>query len=232
MKKQWKVVIGIIALAILMFVLYKNGWLDVKNVDQFVLKLKSLGLFAFIILMLLIVLQQIFTFIPFLSLATVNVMLYGLWKGFFFSWICSLIGALVAFYLSRTLLKNWIMNKWGENTTFTKINDSLGKSGFFYVLMGRLFPIMPSNLINFGAGISKISIVSYSIATFFGNIPFVFTCSLMAYDLLHLKNEANQERFTYVSIGLMVFVMINIGVKFILERRKQKQTKERLPSKS
>ncbi len=219
MKKKRGLLLGIAVTLILVYILDQSELLAIRDIDLMANRFRSYGWLAIGMTMLFIVIQQIVTFMPFLLLATVNVMLYGLWWGFLLSWISSLLGALIAFILARYFLNQWIERKWGRKKAYVKINKQLEKSGFFYVLMGRLFPIMPSNLINFGAGASQIPIQAYSFATFIGNVPFVFICSLMGYDLLHF--ETNQARFTYVSIGLAVFVIINLIVKYYVEKRKE-----------
>ena len=52
-----------------------------------------------------------------------------------------------------------------------QVNDLLENEGFTHLLLIRLIPVVPFTLINVGAGLTKIPLRSFVLATFIGIIP-------------------------------------------------------------
>lgn len=67
--------------------------------------------------------------------------LFGLAQGVLLVSFASSIGATLAFVISRTLLGDWVENKFGQH--LASINKGLEKDGAFYLLTLRLMPIFP-----------------------------------------------------------------------------------------
>jgi uncharacterized membrane protein YdjX (TVP38/TMEM64 family) len=84
------------------------------------------------------------------------------------------------------------------------------RSGFLYVLFGRLIPVIPSSLINMGAGVSKIRFRPFLFATLLGKFPIVFLESQITNYLLHFK----QYRGRLLLLLAIFATLIAIGYAF------------------
>ncbi|MHC4365123.1 MAG: TVP38/TMEM64 family protein [Planctomycetota bacterium] len=85
--------------------------------------------------------------------------------------IGSTLGACAAFWVGRTFARNWVSSKISGNEKFTAIDNAVGRQGFKIVLLTRLSPVFPFNLLNYSFGLTKISFWEYALASWIGMLP-------------------------------------------------------------
>lgn len=85
--------------------------------------------------------------------------------------IGSTMGAAAAFLVGRTLARNWVAAKISENPKFTAIDQAVANQGFKIVLLTRLSPVFPFNLLNYAFGLTKVSFSKYVLASWIGMLP-------------------------------------------------------------
>ncbi|MHC4624000.1 MAG: FAD-dependent oxidoreductase, partial [Planctomycetota bacterium] len=85
--------------------------------------------------------------------------------------IGSTLGACAAFLVGRTIARGWISKKVAANQKFAAIDDAVGRQGFKIVLLTRLSPVFPFNLLNYAFGLTKVSFWKYALASWIGMIP-------------------------------------------------------------
>ena len=85
--------------------------------------------------------------------------------------IASTIGACAAFLIGRTLARRWIEQRVRSQPKFAAIDSAVGQEGFKIVLLTRLSPIFPFNLLNYAYGLTKVKFWSYAVASWVGMIP-------------------------------------------------------------
>lgn len=107
--------------------------------------------------------------------------IFGLFGGTLYVFIGATIGATLAFLVGRYLARDWISKKIDGNEKFAAIDRAIGKEGLKIVLLTRLSPIFPFNLLNYGLGITGVSLKDYvlgSIGMLPGTIMYVYFGSL------------------------------------------------------
>ncbi len=85
--------------------------------------------------------------------------------------IGSTLGACAAFWVGRTFARKWISHKVESNEKFAAIDNAVGRQGFKIVLLTRLSPIFPFNLLNYAFGLTKVTFWKYALASWIGMIP-------------------------------------------------------------
>jgi len=95
--------------------------------------------------------------------------LFGAVFGTIYINIAASSGAILAFLVARFLLGESIQKKYSEK--LNKFNNELDKNGYSYLLTLRLIPIFPFFLINFFAGLTKLSLFTFAWTTSLGIIP-------------------------------------------------------------
>lgn len=85
--------------------------------------------------------------------------------------IASCTGALIAFLLGRTVLRSWVETQADKMPRFKAFDKALERKGFFLVLLVRLSPIFPFNLLNYMLGLSGVSVKNFLIASWLGMLP-------------------------------------------------------------
>ncbi|AHM57042.1 hypothetical protein EAL2_c17470 [Peptoclostridium acidaminophilum DSM 3953] len=102
-------------------------------------------------------------------------MAFGMGLGTLYTMLGALIGATTAFYISRLLGRDFVMKL--TRGRLKSFDEGAARHGFKLILVMRLIPIIPFNLISFGAGLTNMKFRDYLLATVLGIVPgvFVFT---------------------------------------------------------
>ena len=79
------------------------------------------------------------------------------------------VGAVLAFLVSRTLLRDWVVKRFGDR--MEAIDRGLRESGLSYLLFLRLVPAFPFFLVNLACGVTGLPLRTYALGTLFGIIP-------------------------------------------------------------
>ena len=83
----------------------------------------------------------------------------------------STLGACAAFLVGRTIGRDWIAKKIAKNEKFAAIDNAVGRQGFKIVLLIRLSPVFPFNLLNYAFGLTKVSFAEYLLGSWIGMLP-------------------------------------------------------------
>jgi uncharacterized membrane protein YdjX (TVP38/TMEM64 family) len=85
--------------------------------------------------------------------------LFGFWYALLLVSFGSSVGATLAFLVSRTLLRDWVQERFGRQ--LAAINQGFAKDGAFYLFTLRLVPLFPFFLINLLMGLLPIATWRY-----------------------------------------------------------------------
>ena len=97
--------------------------------------------------------------------------LFGLPAGFAVVSAASTIGAACAFLTGRFFVREWVESRLSEMPRFSALDRAVGERGWLIVLLTRLSPIFPFNLLNYGLGVTRVSFWQYVLASWIGMMP-------------------------------------------------------------
>ncbi len=123
---------------------------------------------------------------------------FGFWGGLFLNSIGANLGANLAFWLSRALGRSGIRHLLrGESFQrhLSRLDEISTRHGFRGLLVLRLVPAVPFNVLNFGPGLTAMSWRAYAGATLIGILPGTAVYTLFADALLQGSQEASREAF-------------------------------------
>jgi uncharacterized membrane protein YdjX (TVP38/TMEM64 family) len=95
-------------------------------------------------------------------------------------------GALLAFILARTLLRDWVIKRFGKK--MKAFDQGLSENGLSYLLFLRLVPVFPFFLVNLACGVTGISIRTYLAGTVIGILPGSFIYANAGASLASIEN--------------------------------------------
>lgn len=95
--------------------------------------------------------------------------LFGFWTTLIAVSFASTIGATLACFVSRYILKDWVQTKFGSK--IGKINKGIEKEGAFYLFTLRLVPIFPFFAVNLVMGITPIPLRTFFWVSQLGMLP-------------------------------------------------------------
>jgi uncharacterized membrane protein YdjX (TVP38/TMEM64 family) len=97
--------------------------------------------------------------------------IFGLVWGTIWSILAATVGAVGAFWLTRSLFQDWAIAKFSSHKLLQKMNRAFDRNPVNLVLMLRFAPIAPFNLVNFLLALTPIDLHTYTLATAIGIIP-------------------------------------------------------------
>ena len=95
--------------------------------------------------------------------------IFGSIMGTVYANIAATIGATLAFLVTRYLLRDVILNKFGN--TLEGMNRELEQRGLGHLLFLRFVPLFPFFLINLAAGLTRLPLRTFFFGTMLGIIP-------------------------------------------------------------
>jgi uncharacterized membrane protein YdjX (TVP38/TMEM64 family) len=133
--------------------------------------------------------------------------------------IAAVIGAILSFLLGRYLSRDWVIRQVGQNPKFQAIDRAVAIDGWKIVLLTRLSPIFPFNLLNYAFGISQVNLRDYilgSIGMIPGIVMYVYLGSLVT-DLTTIemsdfttKPETQIVQWIVRAIGAIATIAVTI----------------------
>lgn len=180
----WSAVLGLVTLiAILAWVDGSLFELDV-SVERMERLIESWGPLAALASIGLMVLHS---FVPFPAevLAVANGMLFGPIWGTVISWVGAMLGAWLAFGLARLLGQPFVQATISERHR-TVLDGWSERRGGIALLVSRLIPVISFNLINYAAGLTRISWWTFTWATALGILPITIAMVLAGAGIVHL----------------------------------------------
>ena len=132
--------------------------------------------------------------------------------------------AISAFLVGRYLLRDWVSGRIAGNSNFLSIDRAVGRSGFKIVLLTRLSPLFPFNLLNYAYGVTSVSFKDYALASVGmipGTIMYVYIGSLAGSiaTLGQATNSANPQ--LQLTIQILGFIATAIATVYITKVSRQ-----------
>lgn len=144
-------------------------------------------------------------FFPVAVLALAGGLLFGLWAGSIYTFLGAMINCTVMFWLARTvgyqkvkaLVESKLSEKWQN-----RLNAAAGREGFLLLIILRLIPAVPYNLINYAFGLTPMSYGAYLLASALGIIPGTFVFINIGDKAMDVTSPS-----FWVAIGLLVLLL-------------------------
>jgi uncharacterized membrane protein YdjX (TVP38/TMEM64 family) len=187
---------------------------------QWVESLETVGTIAFVGIYILATVA----FIPGSVLTLGAGVVFGVVAGSFYVFIGATLGATAAFLVGRYLARDWVAQKIAGNDKFRSIDEAVGREGFKIVLLTRLSPVFPFNVLNYAYGLTGVSLKDYvlgSIGMIPGTILYVYIGSL-AGSIATIGTETQPTNQTLQwairIIGLIATVAVTVYVTRIARK--------------
>jgi uncharacterized membrane protein YdjX (TVP38/TMEM64 family) len=145
-------------------------------------------------------------FVPGTLLTVLGAAIFGPYWGFLYVWMGAMAGSTVAFWIGRTLGRDFAASLIGER--LKKYDDAIERNGFATVLYLRLvyFPFTP---MNFGMGLTKVRFLDYFYGTGLGIIVGTFIFTFLVGTIKNVWASGDWSQLlsfqVFFSIGLFVF---------------------------
>jgi uncharacterized membrane protein YdjX (TVP38/TMEM64 family) len=110
-------------------------------------------------------------FFPGLPLTLGAGFLYGAVIGTLVVSPASVAGASLAFLIARYLARDWVTRRLKKYPQAAALDRAIEKNGFKAVVLLRLQPVLPFNILNYALGLTSIRLRDYMLASWIGMFP-------------------------------------------------------------
>ena len=207
-RKPWAILKGVALVAFISTAVYVIRFTPVKafvTADALSRFLDSTGIWAPIAYMAVYAVG-VCLFVPGTLLTGLGAAIFGAYWGFLYVWVGAMLGASGAFFIGRTLGREFAASLIGDR--LKKYDDAIRRNGFAAVLYLRLvyFPFTP---MNFGMGLTQVRFWDYFFGTGLGIIVGTFILTFFIGTVKEVWASGNWGEFisfkVFFSIGLFVF---------------------------
>ena len=142
---------------------------------------------------------------------------FGLVNGTLYVFIAATIGATLAFLVARYVAREAIENRIQDNQRFAALDRAVEREGFKIVLLLRLSPIFPFNLLNYALGLTGVRFTDYvfaSIGMLPGTVLYIYS-GKVAGDVATLaggESVGGAAYYAIVALGFVATVVVTILV--------------------
>jgi uncharacterized membrane protein YdjX (TVP38/TMEM64 family) len=190
----------------------ERGWIDPRGVVRWLESVSGLW-WAPVAFVGLYIAFNVFA-LPGTPLTLTAGALWGWFVGGLWVIVGSVAGASVAYWLSKTGAP-WIESLIRRRAS--GVYEKLRNEGFTTLLLMRLVPIFPYNVLNYASGLAGIRFKDYFLATLFGMIPGIFIYTYLA-DALRDGLLSPREAFTRVLIAGFLLVLLAVVGRLLAGR--------------
>jgi uncharacterized membrane protein YdjX (TVP38/TMEM64 family) len=216
--KFWlKILLGILIAIVIGTVFHAiNLPVLLQNALQWVNGLGPAGVVAFMVIYNLATVL----FIPGSLLTLGGGALYGVLWGTLYVVLAATLGATIAFLIGRYFARGWVSQQIQRHPNFQAIDAAVAGEGFKIVLLTRLSPIFPFNLLNYAFGVTQVSLKDYvlgSVGMIPGTLLYVYIGSF-AGDLAtlgaasELSAEAQIAQWAVRILGFLATVVVTVYI--------------------
>jgi len=145
--------------------------IEFSSVDAIVNYVHGYGMFGPVIIVLMFLVQAMAPVIPYAFLAGAAGIIYGKITGFFMAWGGAVLGTLVLYLLARYTCKGYFERMLENKHYELNMQNMSNRKVFFLIVIFRIFPIIPTPIINIGSGVSGVPIAVFAASSALGMLP-------------------------------------------------------------
>jgi uncharacterized membrane protein YdjX (TVP38/TMEM64 family) len=149
---------------------------------------------------------------------------YGLVWGTVIASTASALAATAAFLVARTVARGRVARWAASDPRFAALDAAVGEHGLQLVILVRLSPLIPFNVLNYALGVTRVRLRDYALGSFLGMLPvtllYVYLGSL-AGEVASLARGAASGgpwQHTVQVLGLAVTVVATLYVTRLARR--------------
>ena len=145
---------------------------------------------------------------------------FGLVWGTLYVFVAAVLGAGAAFLVARYVARPAVERRLRGDKRFERIDAAIGRQGTKIVLLLRLSPVLPFNLLNYALGLTRVRFRDYllaSVGMLPGTLLYVYY-GKVAGDVAALLGGAEIDRGTAYYLVLGLGLLATVGVTVVVTR--------------
>ncbi len=175
--------------------------------------LNLLGSWGALLGCVFILFESIIPMLPLSLFITLNFVTFGSIIGFIISWVFTVLGCMMSYYIFRSSVSEKRLNKFKENNTLKKVINVIENMSFTSLVTLIAIPFTPAFAVNIAAGICRVPKRKFLLALMLGKISLVYFWGYVGVSLIEaLKNPSKL-------IGVVILIVIVYIISYILSKK-------------
>jgi uncharacterized membrane protein YdjX (TVP38/TMEM64 family) len=201
-KKFWLLLLGCILIILLGSKLPLQAWFT--GLRHWLPTLGWWAMPAFILVYLLATVAGL----PNILLILIAGTLFGLLQGIISASIADTLGAVICFLVGRTIARKRIKRWISKNPNFVQLDRAVAKQGWKILLLTRLSPLVPSNVLNYGFSCTKVNFWQYCFFSWLGMLPVITLYVYMgSFGISLFDNRPTPGKLALQLVGLLLAIV-------------------------
>lgn len=154
--------------------------------------------------------------------------IFGVGRGVIFVFVAATLGATAAFLVSRYLARRAVEQRLAGDARFAAIDRAIGREGRKIVLLQRLSPIFPFNVLNYALGLTRVRLLDYVVASVGmlpGTLLYVYS-GKVAGDVAAVAGGAGPGRGAGYYAVLVLGLLATVAVTTVVTRTARRALRE------
>jgi uncharacterized membrane protein YdjX (TVP38/TMEM64 family) len=145
--------------------------------------------------------------------------LFGMAWGLLVAWSSAMTTALLAFLLTRLVLRERVEKRVKKSKWLNAVNHALPKEGWKVVALARLSPLVPFGLQNYLFGATKVHLRDYLVATALGILPGTIVAVFLGATGRALLGGGNALKWGLFAAGIVASVILSVFLGRVAKKR-------------
>lgn len=163
--------------------------------------------------MLLAMVEAFIPALPLIAIVTLNVAAHGGILGFLYSWLGSVVGSILFFFLCRKCFKGWILKIAGKHPAIMKARNWVNKVNKKALFVIITMPFTPSCFVNFAMGVSDFDSKIYIKIMAFAKIVMLILLSLFGQSIVQAF-----ENPVFIAVAVVLIIVLYLASKYISKK--------------
>lgn len=159
--------------------------------------------YSIFLTMFIATLFALFPIIPFPIIGGIIGAMYGVFLGGVVTWVASTAASIIMFLFIRFVFQSWGLSIIHRYKKLEMVTAMFERNAFITILTTRLIPFIPSVVINAYSAVSRVSFISYSVASSLGKIPAMLLFALLGHSFV----SSNEKVFFVIAIYLLIIFL-------------------------
>ena len=211
-------IIAVVGVLAIVFVIANQLGLvgRLKNVGVMQEWFQELGFIGYAVYVVIYILVAVFMF-PASAITIVAGITFGSILGGILALVGATIGSAVAFIIARYVARDTIVNKFGTNPIFRKIENGVRENGTSFLILTRLIPLFPFNIQNYAYGVTPMKLSTFVFVSLVTMAPGAFVYAFMAGEIV-AHGISVKLLIQFAAAGLILFG-VSLIPKYIVRKK-------------
>lgn len=175
----------------------------------------AMGVYGPLLGSLFIVLESIIPPLPLFVFITINFIAFGYVLGFIISWVCTIIGCLISYFLVKKFLRNFVVDKIKNVNLLTKCMNYIENLSLTKVTVILSIPFTPAFMMNIAAGLVNMNFKKFFIAILISKIFLVYFWGFVGTSLV--ESFQNPTSLITVVVMMVIAYVMSLVIKKVFK---------------